>query len=338
MANYESCMQAADDLLAISGFDYKNLAEIDLPDVMHAENGDKLAIPYAVFGDVDAPNVVLESAPMFTELASPHYMLRLKAQQEALGAAYALIGIQGFEPTKGSFTAKDRAEMVKGSFTPLSERVFRVGEELELDKYGQNVLAYGYSLGADVAIQVTNDTLTNPSRGVFDINALGAVEAARIANRGLVATQKAFGDSGKQLFDNVVASNFPALEEAWKIAPFDGNARKKFDKAVIRGLAQYIRSGPKNNFAILRGFGTDASAVQLDRIMTSKATKIPVMLGRQYDSTVCTEDFHDEYFKRYGTLTRFRRLAEEGDHSADDNIRKSAGRILYFAQFAVEHA
>lgn len=319
----------ADERLANAGFYEKSLAELQIPEVNVTPDG----VKHVLIGNRLAPNVVLQSAPYLTDLQKPHYRLRLAAQQAALGEDYAMLGVQAYDPQKDVFGRHERAQLAKGDFSPLSARVLRAAAESGVDVAEATFMPYGYSLGGDVAIQTAHDVLLNESRGVVDVRALGAFEFARCKKRGVMVV-KAMGDSGKGLYENVCASEMPALDEAWNIqdGPSD-RAKKRFDAGVNKDVVRYMQSGARSNLAIVRGFGTGMSTRQLTDVLQyaqQQEDGLYVMAGRQNDSTVCPILPDADTFKK-----QYDALALPGDHSADDHIRNSARRILYFASNAV---
>lgn len=311
-----------DAALSLSSGSYhdETLEGAALPDVQDAHG-----VRFAQFGPKDAQHVILESAPYLTPLDKSHYLLRLRAQQAVLGEDYSVIGVEAFKPA-GGFSREDRKAFATGSFSLLAANVLRVAEATAVDDE-QHHYAYGYSLGADVSVQTAYDVRTNPNRGVINLKGLGAIETARVADRGFMVI-KAMGDSGKGLARNIMASDSPALEEAWDVnADMSfADVEKKIGKGVNAGIAGYMRSGVLANLALIRGFGTDKSVSQLNLLAH---TDLPVVLGRQEGSTVCPPEFID----RYADKPHFVTYTETGnDHSADDNLVGSAGRILHFAR------
>lgn len=325
-------IESADQLLDENGFGEKMVMHHHLPLTKYAPNGDREAIAYQLHGSQDAENIVIESTNFFTYLSSDHQKLRLKAHQRVLGSDYAVIGVEAYDPAF-NFTPNEREQISKGSFEPLSVREFRVLDALDISD-DQRVLSYGYSMGADVAVQAAYDSQFNSSRANYRVEGLGALEMARCLNRGAVAVGWAMMKSGKKLSDNILASEVPALNESWGVLGLDSQvAMKRVNHRVNKGAASYILAGPGNNAAMVRGFGTAASTKQIVELLDR--TNIPILAGRQRDSTVCTlEPISDEISKRQ--LRRLKSIEEDNDHSADDNIRLSAARILYFATEVVD--
>ncbi|MDB5166243.1 MAG: hypothetical protein JWM37_315 [Candidatus Saccharibacteria bacterium] len=280
-------------------------------------------VRYAVVGAVDAPNVILESAPYLTAIDKPHYLLRLMAQQEVLGENYAVVGIEAFNPAM-NLTHRQRKAIAAGSFSVYATNVLRVAEAVHCED-DQVFSAYGYSLGGDVAVQTAYDVATNENRGVINIQGLGAVEAARVDNRGLRVV-KAMADSGKNLWQNVRNSESEALNVAWGIDEnmTDEQIKEAVSHIDVRFLAGYMLRGPLHIRALISGSGTRETVHQLDHL---SYTDLPVVLGRQAASKVCTPEFIDRYAEAFTVFTEF-----GNDHSADDNLIRSAGRALFFAR------
>jgi pimeloyl-ACP methyl ester carboxylesterase len=325
--NIQECNVHVDNVFESKGWATHNLADYNLPIVELAPDGDNAPVPYVVFGTKvkDAPYKILEISPYATELDSPHYQLRLGAQQDVLGPEYCIIGVQAYDPVGQTLSSVEKVQMAAGNFSPLSTRVLRVAKHLGLDKNESNYV-YGYSLGADVAIQTASELLGDANRGVVPLKSLGAVEAARVSDRGAMAVMKAMKASGNDLFENILGSRAKALTEAWGI---EDTARAEkhrgFDGRLMAGMAKYWLGSLSANIAITKGFGTEQSLLQASLIVVDG---LPTFIGRQKASSVCPESFITslESLGQPNLVT----LQEKGDHSADDNIRRSAARILYF--------
>lgn len=340
MVTYETAEQISYDLLEDVGFGQKRLSEHSLPSKRYIRDGDQ-AIPYAVHGDLDAPNVILHSTPYLTRL-DPHFSLRLQAQQAALGDEYCVVGVEAYNPSETAFHKDERRRLSSGDFSPLSERMLRVGEHIgqltlrDMD----NISFYGYSMGADVAVQTAYDALTNENRGVIGVGAIGAVEPARsVHGRGLKVMLD-MQQSGKRMFRNILESDVPALNEAWNIdndavalGKIKAQEIKNMGKVVF-GAGAYLLRSPRSNYALIKGFGTSKSVDQLWEIGTK--TDTPIFLGRARDSKVFPEHAMEPFVEPLNNSEHGLTHIIEDDHSADDNIRKSAARILYFASNLIE--
>jgi hypothetical protein len=314
--------ELANARLAEAGFNNTSLEKMSVPGVGYMSNGDRPRIPYVIIGDPSAETVGVVANPYFTHLTKPHYLLRLMAKQAALGENTAIVGIEAFEP--GAFNHADRKQLADGDFSPISQRALRVAEGLKLT----SIFTEGFSLGADTAVQIGHDTQFNESRGVVDLSAVGAFEPARIEARGARGAIAAMTASGKGLFDNIVAAEVPALDDAWRTA--DG--KKKFDAVVNSGVVTYMLRDVADNAAIIRGFGTDRTAAQFGELMIN--SRVPLLVGAHEGSTVSGSFVAgvERWLGAGGDYPNVHTLMLPGDHSADDNIRQSAIRTLHFAQ------
>lgn len=170
--------------------------------------------------------------------------------------------------------------------------------------------------------------------GIRPIHGAGSTEAARIKNRIVPAVIGAFMSSGKDLAQNVLDSNVPALVEAWDASKGDviedKYAKKVIDKASMLQVGGFILRAPANNWALVRGFSTDRTARQMNRLAADGDPRIYLMAGYCLDSTVSSPEGNREHIDS----GRIDTVYEDGDHSHDDNIRFSAARILHFADRA----
>jgi len=321
----EARQQAHASLDAAGFFTEKTIEAFNLPPVELADNGEKPAIAYATYGNMDeAKTVVLEATPYSTNVDFEQIQLRMAAHQAALGPDFCVVSIQGFVADPKAFNKADREQFAKGSFAPITERMLRVADAVGI-KDNQAVFAYGYSLGADAAVDLTHAVLTDPNRGTINITAVGAMEAARVMDRPRAAVLLAQNKSGKKLYQNSIDSNMPALNLALGIDLADPASKEKYDKEVMRGVTRYAFSSKLGNLAIMKAFGSDLSAKQLTEIL--KKTYATVVVGRQTESTISSHQLLEDLLKndRDGLYL----LEETNDHSADDNIRHSAGRIVW---------
>jgi hypothetical protein len=312
-----------------------------------ASNGTDAPVEYVVMGDMSAPHIILETAPHFTSVTAKHYELRLGAQQAALGNEFCVVGVGVSDPQKQLLTAKDHHDITKGDFSVFSTRLLRVAEHLPTTD-SSHISLYGYSLGADVSAQTASEVMHNPSRGSFVLESLGVVEPARVAERGLLQVVGAMQSSGSKLFENIIASGMPVLNRAWGISEVTDDKkaiRKRFDRGVLSGLMRYCLVGVNDNsyvkrplletaqlnVAIARGFASDKT---YDQVLTTVQEGVPVYVGRQTESKICPEEFINNLSAaakkipdKHLVITQ-----EANDHSADDNLRLSAARMLFFSQ------
>lgn len=308
----------ADQQLATANFQNSSLEELQLPMVQVAEAPGGAQVPYAVFGDLDAPSVVFVTSPYGCRVDDESQMVRLEAQQKALGDDACVVGLHVYEPGKLELSAKERQVIASGSFRPYADRVLSVIEAVD-PRDDQDVILYGFSMGADVSVDTTYRMATDPQRGIRSVERLAAIEPARSQKRGAIAVVRAFATSGDDLYDNVLASGSAALLEARGIDPTDSRAKKKHDaqvtKDVIRGNLRDVRG----NIANIRGFATDETLGQLNDMIWDGV--LPrTLVGRMTESPICTRVFMDTILPA-DNLAKFE---VAGDHSLADNVSKSA--------------
>lgn len=331
MISLEQAGFLADQRLESHGFAIKDLSsQLEMVELNYVEcqAGN---IPYAVVGSPGAQNMLIEDTPYFTDLNKDHFLLRLATKQQALGPDWAVTGLQTYSPYSNRLSHAERKQTAKGEFSPHAGRFLRVAEKvIGLD---QEAFINGYSKGADVAIQTVHDSLLSPNRGTVEFRALAAYEPARFALRGLKVV-KDMGDSGKDFHKNVKASGSAALCEAFGIdaASEPEKTKKTFDIRTNAGIIKYVMRDVLGNLAHAQGFGTDSSLRQLTAILGQSS--LPVLLGVQMNSTVTNFNETEALKLKFLNRQRFDLLIENGDHSADDNLRKSAARAIYFASFA----
>ncbi len=319
----ETYLSQVDEAFARSDFDKTPLDAMHLTNFGNVPAGEDVApVQYSIHGNLDAENLLMVGNPYFTAHAKPHFQLRLAGYQKALGEGWAVLGVEGYKSQKDAFTRIERKELATGSFAPSAERCLRVVEYLPLSD-DQKLFRAGYSLDGDVAVQMAYDMYRNPNRGIRPIEGLGSVEAARTATRGRIAVVKAMATSGNDLSQNILDSNVVALNEAWGVSDSTNMKRstKEITKRVNSGLASYVLAALKTNYALLSGFATDATTRQLTELAEAG---LPTMVGQYDRSSVSGIDFAE-----LPQVDNLITLRQEGDHSSDDNIRKSAARILY---------
>ncbi len=111
--------QAHDALDAAGFFTNDTIEAFNLPPVELAENGEKPAIAYATYGNLDeAKTVVLEATPYSTNVDFEQIQLRMAAHQAALGPDFCVVSIQGFVADPKAFDKADRKQFAEGSFAP----------------------------------------------------------------------------------------------------------------------------------------------------------------------------------------------------------------------------
>jgi alpha-beta hydrolase superfamily lysophospholipase len=257
--------------------------------------------------------------------------MRLASQQTALGPDYNVVGVEAYNPKTADLTKRQRQKVAMGDFSPLTIPLFRVVEALGLNN-NQDVAMYGQSLGGDLAMQFGHDVMFNPQRGVAPLSAIGAIEMARNIDRGRLGIIKAMTSSGGELAQNVVDSQSDALLEAWGVklpAKSEKAMMKKINGKVNSDVGKYVFASLREAAAMTGGFGTDKSSSQAEALL--RRTTLPMFIARSLRSTVFDAatfaNLRNEYESRQNTIF----YEENGDHSSDDNIRRSAARILYFA-------
>ncbi len=311
-------------LLDRANFCAATLESLELPaEFSHVEAADGSRVPYIILGNpTDAKSLVYTSTPYSTRLSDLSQQVRLKAQQEVLGENYCLIAAQLYEPKAQEFDRTEKAKIAEGSFVPLSDRLFAVMEKVP-PRDDQEVVLYGFSMSADVMVETAYQSVRDPQRGLYEINKLGVFECARAAKRGRLAVIKAFADSGKDLYDNVMSYPSSALLEARDIDVLDPKAKKRHDNAMAKGVANYFRKDLSGNLALISGFSKPTSKKQLIELSESLDQPL-IKVGRMQDSTVCPRSFFEGLLRS----NSFVLMDLPGDHSNADSLARSASFIL----------
>ena len=301
------------------------LADMEMPQLQTHVMPDGARVRYAAFGNVaDAETVLATSLPWSTFLDDDSTMVRLKAQSMVLFDTVCVVGIEAYRPDPcGYFTRHEKRKLKSGDFRPVAERFMGVVEALDLQD-DQELDVMGFSFAADTAVETAYQNLTDAQFGVRPIDRLTVVECARtrkLAHIPIIGALKAglqFGASGKDLYDNVVASNSRALLEARGIDEDDSRAQKRHDRAVAKGVLEYIQGDLSGNLALAEGFAQDTSATQL-HIVAESPDAPKLIVGRASRSKVCPPEFLDGFDQRVKTFT------VEGDHSVADKLSNSGG-------------
>lgn len=326
--------------------DRRRLYDYDLPGVQ-AVTTDNSATRFVAFGNVlSTPNVMSVVAPYSTLVDAPHYLVRLKAMQVALGDEFSLIAIEANNPNKQKFTKEQRKKVSQGNFDPLSERVLSVLEHKQFES-DQKIFLYGHSMGADVSTELAFQNQFNPSRGILNIAGLCINEAARTTKRTPREVLGAFKKSGTGLLQNVIDTNSPALLDAWKLPLFSFNVedfRYRFEVRVGLGVGKYAIADVLGNLALVRGFATDRTIEQIERLNTEHLRVKNSRINRAINNTfpiTAIKSTNSNVFDQSGfdriQLESMRKGSEittrevNGDHSNDDNIRIAASTVLAFA-------
>jgi len=322
----DNYLNKASLILGESGFYDKSLADLRLPEVQRfykeAINTD---IVFVEMGDTKAAKtVVFAPLPYSTKLDDPSILVRLAAQQAVLGDECAVVGVQVYEPRNQTLDRNERRAISKGSFLPFADRLLATVEHMQLTDE-QEVALYGFSMGADVSVEASHATLTDVNRGVITVDRLGVFEPARVVNRGGIAVMAAFGASGKQWFDNIIAADTTALFEARGIDITDPKAKKKHDASVSSVVMRYVLGDVTGNIAIAKGFGHHFTMEQLNTMAKDYGVTMPqTLLVRMTDSKVTPyESMRYQYL-----VPRITAREYAGDHSIADNIRQSAAFVL----------
>lgn len=312
----------ADRQLVAANFHNNSLAELQLPVVQAAEAPSGVQVPYAVFGNLDAPSLVFVTSPYGCRVNDESQMVRLKAQQDALGDDACIVGLHVYEPRVLELSRRERKTVASGSFRPYADRVLSVIEAVD-PRDDQNIVLYGFSMGADVSVDTAYHMTTDPQRGIRSIERLAAIEPARSQKRGSIAVVRAFSTSGNDLYNNVLASHSVALLEARGIDPTDPRAKKKHDAQVAKDVVQGNIRDVRGNLANIRGFASDESLQQLNEMI--RGDTLPrTLVGRMTESPVCIRAFMDALLPS-DVLTKFE---VAGDHSLADNVSKSAAFVV----------
>lgn len=322
IVNLDVTLLEANLALRDEGFHGKQFGDLELPDIRSTDAADGSRVYYSVYGNPnEARMLVFASAAYTTSQSDGQERVILSAQQAVLGSDYCLVGVQAYDPKHAKFDESQRYALSTGSFVPLADRTLTVIEKLK-PRDDQQVALYGYSMGADVSVETSFQVLSNPERGLRQINKLGAFECARTIDRSSLEMFKTFSASGDELFDNILTSHSPALLEAQKV-----NSRHpsklKHELRVTKHVLGYVFRDIPGNLALLRGFATDASLNQLDYISTHPDGPSTVV-GRASKSEVCVTSFAE-------TLERGNKINVvrwQGDHSSADKLQNSAAFIL----------
>ncbi len=271
--------------------------------------------------------VAIAGLPHTTTIEDDSIQVRFMADSTVAAARdIALVYVQTYHPKWQRLQGhREHHEVAGGSFRPFADRIIQVVEGLGI-RNEQDLALHGFSKAADEAIEVTYQMLQNPNCGFRRIDRLGAWDPARAKNRGFfpvkhLAVVQAFATSGERLFENVLASDSPALLESRGINPEDPDAAKH-EARVKSEVLRYTWADLRGALAITGGLGTAKSKEQLLSIGNSK-TGPATAVGRTEYSTLCLPEFMrglPVHFERYGTAGN--------DHSAADRLANSAGYLL----------
>lgn len=317
--------QAAEALFE-AGFQNASTGDLQLPDTQFVDAPDGTQAPYVVYGNVrEAKRIHLTSVPYSTTLDDDSQLIRGKAQHIALGSETALVVAQQYDPASQRFDRRQRRKISHGSFVPLAERLAVVAEDLDIRDEQEFDLS-GFSEAADVEVEAVWQSLNNKNFVFPHVERMGVFEPARVLGRG-VLVGLAFARSGKQLFDNVMKSNSPALRGARGIDVTDlVRAEKIHKKDASDRVASWWKTDPLGNLALMRGFGTNRTVKQLESLRTTANAPL-ILVVRMEESSV----FPEKAFSKLSTSGIVVAQTQTGDHSAFDNVARAAAGALQTA-------
>lgn len=286
--------------------------DFDPAEILVSEMPDGTAVRYSVHGDLeDAQHVVAIPTPFVTLLDSDAFQMQLEAGQELLGSEFCVVGIETHNPVD-KIPGPLRRGISEGDFNYFSGRILRALKHIGI-REDQTLSLSGYSMSADVGVQLADDLATNPNRGVLRLDALSAFEPARTVKRYAILKLLDFKASGKDFFDNVVAGDLRPQLDAWDIDPNgDLDAQfKAFEKMIGRDFTHKIRKDPAGHFAMAQGFGTTVTLEQIRRVDASGAA-VPMIVGRFIGSKIFPAQ---AFYDLQRDLPGHQYVEEEGDHS-----------------------
>ncbi|MGZ6005525.1 MAG: hypothetical protein ACXWLH_05265 [Candidatus Saccharimonadales bacterium] len=317
----------AEQRLEETNFYQKSVADLELPPLMFVETPDGKPIFYQVLGNLaEAKSVVVEPMAYSTRLSDTEHQVRLAAKQSALGDEYCMVGVQYFDPEGSEFANRQKWQIFKGDYKPIADRVLAVIDALNL-RDEQELILYGYSLGADISVEVAFQNLDNWNCGLRRIDRLGAVDFTRGQNRSIVgglAVLLAFARSGGNLYENTVGSGSRALIEATGIDLADPAAEKKYLAKVNKHVTKYFMSDMTGNLAGFIGAATDGTVQHINDIGSYVNLRPLTKAGRTDDSLICKQSFLD-CLQPHQDLVKFH---EPGDHATADEIRRDVAFVL----------
>jgi pimeloyl-ACP methyl ester carboxylesterase len=328
--------QFASERLSEAGFHEKTLEELSIPDIKQLvviEDGKEKALNYIEMGDTNnAKHLVFTIPPYSTNIRDEFIQVRLSAQQAALGEQYALVGVQAHGTDDESLSWKQRKQVARGDFQPFADRAMAVMEHLK-PRDDQTVSLYGYSMGADISTEVAYQNLWNVHRGMREIESLGVYEPARVMKRGAIAVAAAFASSGDRLFENVIDSDSPALNESRGIDPSDPKAKFKHDMWVNKTVGAASILHVPHTYAFLKGFGTPETVRQLEAITADRLAPKRINVAQMEESGITPL----EPIERLPDSI-IRDLDQKGDHSSADNVVRGAGFIMRSVGYDIERS
>jgi hypothetical protein len=322
------------------------LRDLPMPPITDVPAPDGTVSKMQTWGNVrDAQDVYLETTPYTTRISD-------KAQQVRGDASYvvaqgvskptmAYVKAQVYDPREQSLNHAQRRKVLRGGFSPLSERLASLVSTMNLQA-DQRLFLPGYSMAGDVAVDATFRALTDANFAFpHKIDGIGIFDAARMVDRGNNAVARrmsvthAFAESGKWLYQSILDSNSRALLQAHGAdlgVVLGADTSKQFFRAVThRGAARY-RQDILGNWALMGGFGTDVSAQQLHEL--DAAGRIPPSLIVRMASSSMMPNASIAGFESRKVTTH----VDGGDHSAGDNVVRAADLASRVVDLAALHA
>lgn len=185
----------------------------------------------------------------------------------------------------------DRKKVARGNFTPLVDDVARYIEDQDI----QEVTLEGYSLGATLALELSNKDATNTSKVLV-------IEPADITRNSVSRLGLAFVQSGGRLEEYVKKSQSLGFEAARKnspgMLPYAMALLKPTNIAEIRGLTKgrfearvdkYLGMDQDNEVTVIRG---SESELALNGVMRRVAERLSYKHSQRYIDVVLSGQAH----------------------------------------------
>ena len=243
------------------GFPALWLADIEAQDIHVVTNNQADQCRYSTDPNYqDAGTVLLTAPPFSTSLDDENIQVRNAALQKGLGKDFQVVSGEYYNPSISSYPAEGRKALARGDYSLFYDRMFRIIEVCAPDDERDLVL-YGFSLPADIVAGVAHQNLYAESKGSRPIKNLGVYAPARSHDRGptrvirAARTAGAFMTSGQRLWDNVLASDSPALLEARGIDLSKKMAKTRHDLGLAAVLGRYVRKDARGVTAGFAGSG-----------------------------------------------------------------------------------
>ncbi|MEO8785081.1 MAG: hypothetical protein ABI221_02050 [Candidatus Saccharimonadales bacterium] len=301
---------------------------MDSPRIQTVTSPDGAANEFRVYGNLAAAKtVVVEGVPASARLVDASFSMRSSVEKAVYGPDVCVVTHQTYAPdemtrfTKGKDAEPSQCREVRnGSFRPQAERLASILQSLDLVDE-QDLVIKGFSGAADLAVEFAYQNITNPSFGQRRIDVVSATEPARSHPMSRFAKLRSTAKSGSDLYDNIVASDSPALLAAHGIDPMELGAKVAFKLRIAAKVARYLGTDPSGSWALLNGYATNQSLAQLNDMATTYKDQAPQQIvGRALDSTVTGPDL----FAALIPSTRRSLFEVSGDHSVIDNLKVAA--------------